>query len=317
MKILNIAVWTVGEHAKCNILPAINKSKSVSLVGVFTRNVEIRFNQSQQYNCYSYNTSNDLLKDSSIDIIYISSPNALHYQQVKQCLLNNKHVIVEKTALVSLKEAREIVELAKSKKLMIMEAFMFLHHRQFHDLRELINSEKYGKMLFIEASFGFPHLDVEDIRYSKELAGGALNDAGAYTICAALNLLDYDVKLEYSSIDTKNSYDVDTSGLAVIEKNGVKAICKWVMGGSYINNITIWCEKGHVIVDRAFSKPEGYKSKIQINHNGEIVEEVLSGEDNHFINMLEYLSSLIHHQQFDKQYKFLINQSKILQEVRL
>jgi hypothetical protein len=89
------------------------------------------------------------------------------------------------------------------------------------------------------------------------------------------------------------------------------------MGGSYINNITIWCEKGHVIVDRAFSKPEGYKSKIQINHNGEIVEEVLSGEDNHFINMLEYLSSLIHHQQFDKQYKFLINQSKILQEVRL
>jgi dTDP-3,4-didehydro-2,6-dideoxy-alpha-D-glucose 3-reductase len=286
MNTLNIAVWTVGEHARRNILPAINKSESVNLIGMFTRNIDVLTSQSKQYDCHAYNNSDELLADSNAQVVYISSPNAMHYEQVKQCLLNNKHVIVEKTALSSLEETQEIIDLAKSKSLVIMEAFMFLYHRQFSDLRELIESEKYGKMLFVDASFGFPHLSKDDIRYSKELAGGALNDAGAYTICAILYLLGSDSELIFSDLNTEDGYDVDTSGMAIFKKDNIKAVCKWAMGGSYKNEITIWCEKGHIVVDRAFSKPETYESKIKITHNGKMVEEITSGKDNHFVKML-------------------------------
>ena len=286
MNTLNIAVWTVGEHARRNILPAINKSESVNLIGMFTRNIDVLTSQSKQYDCHAYNNSDELLADSNVQVVYISSPNAMHYEQVKQCLLNNKHVIVEKSALSSLEETQEIIDLAKSKDLVIMEAFMFLYHRQFSDLKELIESEKYGKMLFMEASFGFPHLSKDDIRYSKELAGGALNDAGAYTICAILDLLGPDSELVFSNLNTEDGYKVDTSGMAIFMKNDVKAVCKWAMGGSYKNEITIWCEKGHIVVDRAFSKPETYESKIKITHNGKMVEEITSGKDNHFVKML-------------------------------
>ena len=292
MNTLNIAVWTVGEHARRNILPAINKSESVNLIGMFTRNIDVLTSQSKQYDCHAYNNSDELLADSNVQVVYISSPNAMHYEQVKQCLLSNKHVIVEKSALSSLEETQEIVDLAKSKDLVIMEAFMFLYHRQFSNLKELIKSEKYGKMLFVEASFGFPHLSKDDIRYSKELAGGALNDAGAYTICAILNLLGSDSELIFSDLNTEDGYDVDTSGMAIFKKDNIKAVCKWAMGGSYKNEITIWCEKGHIVVDRAFSKPETYESKIKITHNGKIVEEITSGKDNHFINMLKVFSGL-------------------------
>ena len=292
MNTLNIAVWTVGEHARRNILPAINKSESVNLIGMFTRNIDVLTSQSKQYDCHAYNNSDELLADSNVQVVYISSPNAMHYEQVKQCLLNNKHVIVEKSALSSLEETQEIIDLAKSKSLVIMEAFMFLYHRQFSDLKELIESEKYGKMLFMEASFGFPHLSKDDIRYSKELAGGALNDAGAYTICAILDLLGPDSELVFSNLNTEDGYKVDTSGMAIFMKNDVKAVCKWAMGGSYKNEITIWCEKGHIVVDRAFSKPETYESKIRVKNNGKVIEEIASGEDNNFINMLKVLSNL-------------------------
>jgi dTDP-3,4-didehydro-2,6-dideoxy-alpha-D-glucose 3-reductase len=172
MSTLNIAVWTIGKHARRNILPAINNSESVNLIGILTRNIDVLSSQSKQYGCYAYNSSDELLQDSSVAAVYISSPNGLHYAQVKQCLLNNKHVIVEKSALVSLEETQEIIKLAKNKNLLVMEAFMFLYHQQFSDLKKMIESEKYGKTLFMEASFGFPHLSKENIRYSKELAGG-------------------------------------------------------------------------------------------------------------------------------------------------
>jgi predicted dehydrogenase len=283
---------------------------------MFTRNIDVLISQSKQYDCHAYNNSDELLEDSNVQVVYISSPNAMHYEQVKQCLLNNKHVIVEKSALSSLEETQEIIDLAKSKDLVIMEAFMFLYHRQFSDLKELIESEKYGKMLFVEASFGFPHLSKDDIRYSKELAGGALNDAGAYTICAILDLLGPDSELVFSNLNTEDGYDVDTSGMAVFMKDNVKAVCKWVMGGSYKNEIIIWCEKGHIVVDRAFSKPETYESKIRVKNNDKVIEEIASGEDNHFINMIEYFRDNIWLTPHSEQDYDLLPQSRIMQKIR-
>jgi dTDP-3,4-didehydro-2,6-dideoxy-alpha-D-glucose 3-reductase len=316
MNTLNIAVWTVGEHARRNILPALNKSESVNLIGMFTRNIDVLTSQSKQYDCHAYNNSDELLADSNVQVVYISSPNAMHYEQVKQCLLNNKHVIVEKSALSSLEETQEIVDLAKSKDLVIMEAFMFLYHRQFSDLKELIESEKYGKMLFMEASFGFPHLSKDDIRYSRELDGGALNDAGAYTICAILNLLGSDSELIFSDLNTEDGYDVDTSGMAIFKRDNIKAVCKWAMGGSYKNEITIWCRKGHITVDRAFSKPETYESKIKITHNGKIIEEIVSGKDSHFLNMFDILFLNIKGGIYLKRVSSLLSQSIALDDIR-
>ena len=314
MNTLNIAVWTVGEHARRNILPAINKSESVTLVGMFTRNIDVLNSQSKQYDCHTYNDSGELLSDSNVEAVYISSPNAMHYEQVKQCLLSNKHVIVEKSALTSLEETQEVIDLAKSKGLVIMEAFMFLYHRQFSDLKELIKSEKYGKILFVEANFGFPHLNKGDIRYSKELAGGALNDAGAYTICAILDLLGSDSELIFSNLSTEGGSDVDTSGMAVFMKDNVKAVCKWAMGGSYKNEIIIWCEKGHIVVDRAFSKPENFNTCVKIFDNGKMVEIVNSGRDNHFINMLNDFDARNNHKEKNR---FLFKQAEILSKIRL
>jgi dTDP-3,4-didehydro-2,6-dideoxy-alpha-D-glucose 3-reductase len=316
MNTLNIAVWTVGEHARRNILPAISMSKSVNLVGMFTRNIEVLTSQSEQYGCYTYNSSDELLQDSNVDAVYISSPNALHYEQVKQCLLNNKHVVVEKSALSSLSEACSIIDLAKDRGLLVMEAFMFLYHRQFSDLKKLVKSEKYGKMLFVESNFGFPHLSKDDIRYSKELAGGALNDAGAYTICAILDLLGPDSELIFSDLNTEDGYNVDTSGIAVFESSNVKAICKWAMGGSYKNSITIWCENGHIDINRAFSKPENYDTKITVSCDGQIAESIISGKNNHFVSMFQVLVNLVQKNKFNKQYAFLLNQATVVQKIR-
>jgi dTDP-3,4-didehydro-2,6-dideoxy-alpha-D-glucose 3-reductase len=316
MKKINIAVWSIGEHAQRNILPALIRVPNINLTGMYTRNSSVLSSVSKQYACSKYTTYLELLEDPTVDAVYINSPNSEHFSQIKSCLLKNKHVIVEKIAVISLEEAQVIYDIATERRLIVMEAFMFGFHKQFLKLRELIQSNKYGEIREFHASFGFPELPETNIRYSKVLSGGALNDAGAYTVSSVIKLLGDKYKCNYSTLMSLPKYEVDSSGLAVFSSDESTAICSWVMGGSYKNMIEIWLETAHIVVDRAFSKHETHNSKINIYSNGDLLESIDTGCDNHFINMFEYFSNCI----INKDYKFelenLLNHACLMATVR-
>jgi dTDP-3,4-didehydro-2,6-dideoxy-alpha-D-glucose 3-reductase len=319
MNILNIAVWTIGNHSIRNILPAIEENTFFNLVGIYTRNKKNLDVQSHKYNCKGYLSSNDLLEDKKVDLVYISSPNALHFKQTINCLSNNKHVLVEKSAFISFKESKKIIKIANEKKLIVMEAFMYLFHNQFFELKRILDSKKYGEILSVEAKFGFPHLGEGNIRYSKDLGGGALNDAGAYTISAILNLLGFNSELIFSSLISDTSYEVDTSGIALFKNNNIptsKGACFWAFGASYKNEITIWCEHGNIIVERAFSKPPEHEAKIEIFNNSIKVEDYKSRKENHFIAMLDFCAEKIINKDFYEENNKVLIQSSILENIR-
>lgn len=315
-KCLNIGIWSVGKHALRNIFPAIALSPSIDLKGVYTRNKATRSTIAKAYQCEIFENKEQLLSSESIDAIYISSPNGTHYEQIKQCLENNKAVLVEKTALPSLYETKEIVALAKTRNLLVMEAFMYRFHCQFRRLKELLASEKYGKTLKVNCEFGFPHLAETDIRYSADLKGGALLDAGAYTLSASRNILGNQTVVKGAVIETEAEFTVDTKGFALLHSaDASSAQCSWAFGGSYINEIRIWCEHAHLIVKRAFSKPPELDSEIEVWSNGDLVETVVTGPDNHFINMFEYFASQVFKQnQFELEE--LLYQSQIMEAIK-
>jgi len=316
MKNINIALCSIGDHAKRNILPAIDNSSKVNLAGIFTRNKKTLIDQSQKYDCHAYSNFNELLNDPIVDAVYITSPNAIHFEQIKNSLFQNKHVIVEKSALASLKQTQIIIELAKKNNLIVFEAFMYLYHSQFSMLKQIIHKKKYGKVLSIEANFGFPHLEKKNIRYSKKLKGGALNDAGAYTISAVLYLMGFDSKLVYSLLNNELGYEVDTSGIAIFENNGITGECKWAMGASYKNEIRVWCESSCISANYAFSKPKGLQCNIEISNNGNIEKEMFFSPENHFINMMDFFADNVALKKHNFNYDNILFQSFFMQKIR-
>ena len=312
----NLGVWSIGEHVQRNVLPALAKTSAINLIGIFTRKEENLKKYSEQFKCIPYSNEEELLKDEKIDALYIASPDGLHYEHAKKSLLSGKHVIVEKSSFSSLEQANEIISLAKQKNLLVMEAFPFPFHFHFQSLKKLLESKKYGRVYSMEVCFGFPHLSPNNIRYSKELGGGALSDAGGYPIYAVIQLLGLDTKLIYSKQNIEENFEVDTSGLAVLEKNNISAVCKWVFGASYKNEIKIWCEKGNILADRFFSKPDTFESEIVITHNGQVVEKIATGKDNHFVNMFNFFSRCIKEENFEKNYNLLLAQANILSQIR-
>ena len=124
-----------------------------------------------------------LLEDEELDAVYIALPNALHGEWARAALEAGKHVLCEKPLTPTSAEAEELFNLATSRGLILAEAFMYRHHPKTLRVREMIREGTIGELQTIRCSFSFRVADPKsDIRYSSELAGGALRDVGCYCV---------------------------------------------------------------------------------------------------------------------------------------
>lgn len=63
-----------------------------------------------------------MYNDNNIDLVYIATPHSCHFEEVKLCLEHGKNVLCEKAFTVNAKQAKELIDLAKAKKLLLAEA---------------------------------------------------------------------------------------------------------------------------------------------------------------------------------------------------
>lgn len=125
----------------------------------------------------------EMLVDPAIDLIYVSSPNNLHYSQVKLALEAGKPVLCEKPFTLNAAELQELISLARAKQLFLMEAMWVRWLPIVVKLRELLQEGAIGQPFQMHASFHSSAPKAADNRfYNPELGGGALLDLGIYPI---------------------------------------------------------------------------------------------------------------------------------------
>jgi dTDP-3,4-didehydro-2,6-dideoxy-alpha-D-glucose 3-reductase len=312
MRKVNVGLVSVGSHCMTNILPALSSMENVDIKGFFTRSEKTRASVSDSYSIESFTNIEALLSSTDLNFVYISSPNSQHYLHVRKALEYGANVIVEKTAVDSLERSVELKSIANRNGLVIYEAFMYKHHSQFLRLKEIVDKKIYGCPRKVFINFGFPHLRSDDIRYSKPLSGGALMDAGAYTLSAAQELFS-GLELVYSSI-SRREHDVDLDGTAIlIAADGTECFLNWGFGFSYKNEIVIWTDDEWVTAERAFSKPSELRARITHGKNGK------SGVDsdpcsNHFVQMFDYVFD-IPSKRYPEVNEKLVTQMKFIDKI--
>ena len=98
-----------------------------------------------------------LAADPEIDIVYIATPHPMHHTAAKLCLNAGKAVLVEKPFTVNAVQAREVVALARERKLFLMEAMWTRFLPLMVRFRELIAAGAIGEPRLLTADFGFRH----------------------------------------------------------------------------------------------------------------------------------------------------------------
>jgi predicted dehydrogenase len=122
------------------------------------------------------------MADPAIEAVYIALPNHLHREWTLRALEAGKHVLCEKPLALNAGEAQEMVRAARSRGLCLMEAFMYRFHPRSRRIKALIKEGAIGEPRLIRASFCFRHPDPADIRFRREMGGGALLDVGCYGV---------------------------------------------------------------------------------------------------------------------------------------
>jgi len=129
-----------------------------------------------------------LLADPAVDAVYNPLPNALHAAWTIRALEAGKHVLCEKPFAADAAEAESMAVAAARTGRVLMEAFHYRYHALFARMRDILQCGELGDVRHLEASFCIPLLRRDDIRWRRDLAGGALMDTGCYAVHLLRNL---------------------------------------------------------------------------------------------------------------------------------
>lgn len=313
---IRVGILGCANIARRSLAPAFHAHGAYDLVAIASRDMTKAEAFAKGYKARPCLYEN-LITAKDIDLIYCPLPTGLHYEYVLRCLQNGKHVLCEKSLATSYAEVCELVDLARRNRLLLMESFQFRFHEQNLFVRQLLSSQKLGDVRQLVVRFGFPPFPDghSNIRYSKDLGGGALLDAGAYTLKAASYLLGGPLTVRTSNIWSQPNEEVDIGGsVELVSDQGAPASLAYGFDNAYQCGYDIWCEKGIVRTERAFTAPPGFAASVEVKI-GQAAETHVFKAD-HFHALLDYVAKTLHDGLFDAEYAESLVQSRLLDEVR-
>ncbi|MCG3710624.1 Gfo/Idh/MocA family oxidoreductase [Aliarcobacter butzleri] len=316
---INIGILGCANIAQRFIIPSLNEMEEFNIVGIASRTKEKADEFSKEFNIKSFHSYETLLDEPSLDAVYIPLPNRLHYEWIKKSFQKNLHILVEKSLACEYEEVVELNNLAKEKNLVLIENFQFRFHSQLKFLKDLVDLGRIGELRNIRTSFGFPpFLDTDNIRYKKDLGGGALLDAGAYPLKISQIFLGNDISVASACLSIPNDKEVDIWGSGYIIQNNGNIASQIAFGFDhfYQNNIEFWGTKGKIYTNRIFTASPGLEPTIEIETN-DGKEIVKLPSDNHFRNMLKHFHTQITTKKnIEDEYLQNVNQARLINELK-
>lgn len=227
-----------------------------------------------------YDGYQKLIESSDVDAIYLPLPPALHFKWAKMALENGKHVFVEKPSTTCLADTDELIRIAKENKLALHENYMFVYHNQLKALNDVVKSGEIGDVRLYRISFGFPLRQKNDFRYNKALGGGALLDAGGYTMKYANYLLGDNARVVTAQVNYIEGFEVEMFGsCTMVNDAGLTAQLAFGMDNDYKCEIEIWGSKGTITSNRILTAPEGFVPTYTIKKNQDLETRELPADD--------------------------------------
>ena len=213
LKLGIIGTGAISHH----FIEAAHASGQYQLATVYSRNLETAEQFARRYSNVQLFDQLDVFLMSSFDVVYIASPNSLHYSQAKTALLSDKHVILEKPAVIKPEEWKDLVQTAQDNQRFIFEAARNYHEDAFATIKNfLVNKQILGADFnYAKYSSKMPNLLAGDTPnvFSDRFAGGALMDLGIYPIYAAVRLFGKPTHATYQAQKLDNSIDLNGDGM--------------------------------------------------------------------------------------------------------
>ena len=200
-------------------ITAAHQTGHYHLHAVYSRKMKTAQEFCEPYGAVSCYTDFIDFLDSELDVIYIASPNSLHFAQAKHANLAKKHVIIEKPSVTTPSEWTELVKLAKEHQVYLFEAARNYQEAAFQVVKDFLSNQEIlgANFTFAKYSSKLPALLAGEMPniFSDVYAGGALMDLGVYCLYLAIGFFGTPISSHYTAQQLPNSVDLYGQGVLI------------------------------------------------------------------------------------------------------
>lgn len=279
-----------------SFVEAAHLTKKYSLEAVYSRNLESAVSFTEDFDDVElYDDLDDFFKHD-LDIVYIASPNAIHFEQAKAAILAGKNIIVEKPAFSNPRELTEIIRLSDENNVLFFEAARNIHEKSFETINLFLADKKIvgADFTYSKYSSKMPALLAGKLpnKFNSKFSGGLLADLGVYLLYAAIYWFDKPQSACYDAVILPSG--VDISGIGSLDYGDFKVAIKCAGNLTSYLSCEIYTDQGtlildgvHAITSAKFIKYDGSKEVLKITPP----KHTLYDEASHFAEIIETKST--------------------------
>ena len=186
------------------------------------------------------------------DVVYIASPHETHYQYIKTSLEHQKHVLCEKPMVLQKKQAEELFECARERKLILLEGIKTAYCPGFHKLLGIACSGIIGNIRNVEACFTKLEAQVSRELTDKKY-GGSFTELGSYVMLPIFKIFGKEYNsLQFDSIRDEKGLDLFTRTTLSYPSGVATATCG--LGVKSEGRLLIAGTKGYIVAEAPWWK---------------------------------------------------------------
>ena len=189
---VNIGIIGTSWWADIMFLPALQNHERANLRAICGRNRERADEMAEKYDIPDvYTDYNQMIEQSDIDAVIVSTPDDTHYEMVMAALNAGKHVLCEKPVANNADHAREMAEKAASTGVKHMVMYTWYWMPNIQRVKQLLDADFAGKIY--HACFNwianYGRNSNYMWRFDADYANGSVSDLGSHMIYLALWML--------------------------------------------------------------------------------------------------------------------------------
>ena len=178
---IRMALLGAGGIAR-KMAQTVNRMEDACLTAVAARELDRARAFAMEYGIpKAYGSYDEMLSDPEVDLVYIALPHSHHCRWTLAALQAGKHVLCEKAFAVNQCQARKMIEMARSKGLLLAEAIWTRYMPSRGIIDGILSRGEIGEPVTVSANLGYK-IDAHERIIRPELAGGALLDLTVYPL---------------------------------------------------------------------------------------------------------------------------------------
>jgi len=220
--VVRYGIISTAQIALNRHIPAARESANSEIVAISSRD-EAKARQTAEEHSIPrwYGSYEALIMDPDVDAVINPLPNSMHCEWSIKAAEAGKHILCEKPLAVTVEEARRMINAASANNVLLVEAFTHRWNPHLRTGRKLIAEGAIGRVTSLTSALTFSITQPEgNVRFSPELGGGSLLDAGCYAVYACRFVMGEEPWRAVGFAYDGGGYGVDTTFTGLLEFPG-------------------------------------------------------------------------------------------------